>query len=360
MTDRSLGPTTLRSLGRVRLRRLGPMELRLLTGFLAVSLTALGVLTLGSVVPHLVARTGHREAVDTSWLVLAAVVAALTAVAASLLATRRLAAPVQEVLALTRVFAAGDHSVRLPDPGRPELAELVDALNAAAREVERSEQARRRHTADIAHELRTPLTILQAGLEELRDGLVPPQHGTLVALHDQATRLGRVVSDLAELSAVESEELQLTLAHVDLGVVVANAVQARARAMTDAGLTWRVDLEPRVVVHADVDRLHQVVGNLLANSTAYCRSRDAVVVRVHTDGPHGVLEVVDTGPGLTDDERQRAFDRSWRGLQATATPGSGLGLPIVRALVLAQGGRVELSSVVGIGTTVRVSLRIAD
>ena len=332
------------------------MELRVLSGFLVVSISSLGVLVVGTVVPHLFARAGHLDAVDTGWLAIATLVATLTALAASLMATRHLVAPMEVALATSKAFAAGDHTARVPDLGRPELAELVDALNAAATEVEQSEQDRRRHTADIAHELRTPLTVLQAGLEELRDGLVQPTPDTLAVLHDQASRLGRVVNDLAELSAVESPGLPLALGRVDLAVVSEDALVTRGSALSDAGLTWRADLRSGVVVLADADRLHQVVGNLLANCTAYCRAGDTVVVRVREDGQDGVLEVVDTGPGLSDEECCRAFDRSWRGRGAKGAPGSGLGLPIVRALVLAQGGRVELSSAVGTGTTVRVAL----
>jgi signal transduction histidine kinase len=340
-------------------RRLGSLERRLLTGFLVVSAASLGVLFVGSVVPHLLAQAGHREAVDTGWLVLASVVALLTAVVASVLATRRLVAPMDAVLATADAFADGDHTARVPDLGRPELVELVDALNAAAGEVERSEEDRQRHTADIAHELRTPLTALQAGLEELRDGLVPPAPATLAALHDQATRLGRVVNDLAELSAAESPGLPLALDHVDLGDVAQEALTARAGAMSGAGLAWRTEIEPGVVVRADADRLHQVIGNLLANCTAYCRPGDTVVVGVRAEKGRGVLEVADTGPGLSDEERTHVFDRSWRGRQAGTRPGTGLGLPIVRALVVAQKGEVELTSAVGEGTSVRVRLPLA-
>ena len=340
------------------LRRMRPMELRLLAGFLVVSGAAVGVLFVGSVVPHLVARAGHQEAVDTGWLLLATVVALITALLASILVTRRLVEPLDVVLTGSRIFATGDHSVRLPDLGRPELAELVDALNTAAVEVERSEQDRQRHTADVAHELRTPLTALQAGLEELRDGLVPPTPDLLAALHDQAIRLRRVVDDLSELSAVESPELRLALDRVDLAAVSQYALVARGSALSDAGLAWRADLEPGVVVLADADRIHQVVGNLLANCAAHCRPGDSVVVRVREDGGCGVLEVVDNGPGLTDEERRRAFDRNWRGRGAREKPGSGLGLAIVHALVLAQGGRVELASASGGGTEVRVALTL--
>ena len=331
----------------------------MLTGFLVVSITSLGVLVVGTVVPHLFARAGHQEAVDTGWLVLATAVAFLTALAASLLATRRLVAPMAAVLATARAFAGGDHAARVPELGRPELTELVDALNAAASEVERSEQERQHHTADIAHELRTPLAVLQGGLEELRDGLAQPTPATLATLHDQATRLGRVVNDLAELSAVESAGLQLELERIDLGAVSDEALQARTRAMSDAGLSWRGELCSGVTVLADRDRLHQILGNLLANATGYCRPGDEVIVRVRARGDQGVLEVADTGPGLTDEERARAFDRSWRGPSTRGTPGSGLGLTIVRALVLAEGGQVTLSSEAGRGTVVRVALPLA-
>ena len=331
----------------------------MLVGLLLVSGAVLVVLLFGTLVPHLLASVGHPQVVDVGWLLAATGGALVTAVVASVIVARRMVAPMDRFLEAFRAFADGDHSARVDDLDRPELLELAHSFNAAASEIERLEEDRRRVTADIAHELRTPLTVLQAGLEELRDGLVPPTPGTLGALHDQATRLGRIVTDLAELSAVESDPLSLVLGRVDLGVVAENALAVRRSAMSAAGLGVRSIVEPGVVVVADDDRLYQVVGNLLTNSTAYCRPGDAVEIRVVAADGHGVLEVADTGPGLAPDERDHAFDRMWRGRSARGTRGSGLGLPIVRALVLAQGGQVELSSEVGAGTVVRVALPLA-
>ncbi len=340
-------------------RRRGAMEWRVLVGLLFVSVAALVVLLFGTVVPHLVVNEGHRQIVDTGWLLAATAGAVVTAIVASVVVARLMVAPMDRILEELRAFAGGNHSARVPDLGRPELSELADTLNAAASEVERLEEERRRLTADIAHELRTPLSVLQAGLEELRDGLVPPNPATLGILHDQAIRLGRIVTDLSELSAVESDRLPLVLGRVDLGVVAENALAARRGAISTAGLSARTVVAPGVVVVADDDRLHQVVGNLLTNSTAYCRPGDVVEIRVSAAGGQGVLEVADTGPGLSPDERDHAFDRLWRGHSAQGTRGSGLGLPIVRALVVAQGGVVELSSTVGAGTVVRVILPLA-
>ncbi|HYO20749.1 MAG TPA: HAMP domain-containing sensor histidine kinase [Dermatophilaceae bacterium] len=337
--------------------RLGMLGRRLAGVILLVSAVSLCVLFVGTVVPHLVADPPHPDdAVSPPWLLAATAVALLTAVVLSVVMAHRLTRPIDGYIDTARRFAAGDHSARPAELGPPEFADLTSALSAAAEEIERSEGARRQLTADIAHELRTPLTALQAGLEELRDGLIPADQATLAALHDQAARLGRIVNDLAELSAAESEGVQLHLSDVDIADVATLALAARKGSMDAAGLLVDQDLDPDVQVIADPDRMHQVVGNLLANTVLYCRPGDRVCVRVHVDDGHGVIEVSDTGPGFREEELPHIFDRAWRGVSADGTHGSGLGLPIVRALVQAMDGTVQVHSVQGQGATISVRL----
>ncbi len=337
--------------------RLGRLGRRLAGVILLVSAASLAVLFVGTVVPHLVADPPHPDdAVSPPWLLAATAVALVTAATLSVVMARRLTRPIDGYIETARRFAAGDHSARPEDLGPPEFADLTMALNAAAEEIERSEAARRQLTADIAHELRTPLTALQIGLEELRDGLVPADLATLAALHDQATRLGRIVNDLSELSEAESAGVQLHLAVVELAHVANLALAARQGSMEAAGLLVDRDIDREVWVIADADRMHQVVGNLLANTVLYCRPGDRVSVRVGIDNGFGVLEVSDNGPGFRAEELPHVFDRSWRGASATGTHGSGLGLPIVRALVQAQQGAVEVQSVEGHGAAISVRL----
>ena len=242
-----------------------------------VSAASLVVLFVGTVVPHLVAEPPHPDdAVSVPWLMAATPLAVLTAVGLSTVMAFRLTRPIDGYIDTARRFAAGDHSARPADLGPPEFADLTRALSAAAEEIERSEGARRQLATDIAHELRTPLTALQAGLEELRDGLIPADPATLAALHDQATRLGRIVNDLAELSAAESPGVQLQLSVVDLANVATLALAARRGSMEAAGLVVEEDIDADTQVIADADRMHQVVGNLLANAVLYCRRGDRV------------------------------------------------------------------------------------
>jgi signal transduction histidine kinase len=340
----------------------GTLLRRLVSAFLVVSLISLAVLFVGTVLPHL--PNGHldpHDPVSLAWLLVATAIAVCTAVVLSLVIARRLTRPLAGYIETARRFAEGDHSARPEDLGPVELAELASALVDAADHVERSELARRQLTADIAHELRTPLTALQAGLEELRDGLAPADQETLAALHDQATRLGRIVSDLSELAAAESTGVQVELVDVDLAEVASLALAAREGSLRSAGLQVGADLQPGIVVRADPDRLHQIIGNLLANAQLYCRIGDRVSIQVRGDAGDGLLEVSDTGPGFRPEELPLVFDRTWRGRSADGTRGSGLGLPIVRALTTAMGGSVAVHSIQGSGTTISIRLpRVAE
>ena len=295
-----------------------------------------------------------------TWIGIAAAAALLLALVAGWAVTRWVTGPVLRTTRAARAFASGDRSARTTATGPGELAELGHAVNSMADAVVRSEREQRTLTADVAHELRTPLAALQAGLEELRDGLVEPDRARLAALHDQVLRLGRVVGDLAELSAAEAETAAPAArrAVVDLVALVADEVDARTPQLRAAGLD--VDLHPTgpVVVPADADRLHQVLGNLLANAARYCRPGDRVDVRVGTDGGRAVLEVEDTGPGIPPDELPHVFERLWRGRGAAHVAGSGIGLAVAREIVTAHGGTIEVASA-GRGTTVTVRLPVA-
>ncbi|MEJ3748917.1 HAMP domain-containing sensor histidine kinase [Actinomycetes bacterium KLBMP 9797] len=315
------------------------------------------------------------RAVAWSWVAGAAVVALAVALPVSAYVGRRLTRPLVALAAAARRFAAGDRSARarLAAPG--ELGEVARAFDSMADEVVRAETVRRRLAADVAHELRTPLAALQAGLEELRDGLRAPDAIRLAELHDQSLRLGRVVTDLADLAAAEAAAVSLRMVRADLADIARAALAAERPHLDAVGVAVGADLERPVSVRADPDRLHQAITNLLANAARYCRPGDAVDLAVRAEsggavrgggavgggaaGGSAVLTVADTGPGIPADELPHAFDRMWRGRAARAVTGTGIGLAVVRELVAAHGGTVDLDSPTGGGLTVTIRLPLA-
>jgi two-component system, OmpR family, sensor histidine kinase BaeS len=294
-----------------------------------------------------------------SWIGVAAVVALLVALLASWVVTRLITRPIAAMTSATRAFTAGDRQARSGVHGPGELGELASAFDLMADTVARSERDRRNLTADVAHELRTPLAALQAGLEELRDGLVEPTPQGLAGLHDQSLRLGRVVSDLAELSAVEASDVTVRRTEVDLTQVARDELAVRESQLRASGLAVGSQLDGPVLVRADSDRLHQAVGNLLANAARYCRAGDEVTVVVGSEADQAVLDVVDSGPGIPADELPHVFDRLWRGRAAKQVAGSGIGLAVAREIVVAHAGTISAVSPEGAGTTVTIRLPLS-
>lgn len=311
----------------------------------------------GTVRVNFGAMAGTRVVdVAWSWIAMAAVVALIVALGASWLVTRLLVRPIRRMTDAARSFTAGDRESRATGPGPGELGELAVAFNGMADAVVRSDRDRRNLTADVAHELRTPLAALQAGLEELRDGLVQPTPEGLAGLHDQSLRLGRVVADLAELSAVETAGLSMRLATVDLAQIARDESALREPQLRAADLNLTVGPGGPAFVRADADRLHQAVGNLLANSARYCRPGDRVALTVTLEHGQAVLRVADSGPGIPPDELPHIFDRLWRGRAAEQVAGSGIGLALVREIVSSHGGTIEATSAPGEGTTISIRL----
>ncbi len=313
----------------------------------------------GSVVVRSAGPGGAMGAADRgrelawSWILGSAILALLLAVAAGAVVTRWLIGPLARLTEVARSVARGDLSARVLPRGADELGDLARGFNDAADAVERSTVARRRMAADVAHELRTPLAALQAGLEELRDGLAPAEPETLGRLHDQAVRLGRVIGDLGILAAVDDDAPRPVPGRSDLATVVRSEAAARAPELRAAGVEMRVLELPPAAVLADPDRLHQVVGNLLANCARHCRRGDHVEVRITLDRDHAALEVADDGPGIAPADLAHVTERYRRG-SATRTPGSGLGLAVVREIVESYGGDLEVASVAGTQVTVRL------
>ncbi|MGN6303027.1 MAG: sensor histidine kinase [Angustibacter sp.] len=345
---------------------MGPMSGTGTAGAWATPVSAdvrVGTQVVGSVRLVFPSAPASGRSVAWSWILVAAVLAAAAATVAGWFVVRQLTRPLVSLTDATRAFGAGDPAARPVVRGVGELGELADAFDEAASAVQRSDAVRRQMAADVAHELRTPLSALQAGLEELRDGLVPADRATLSRLHDQSLRLGRTVTELGQLSAADAATTDLHLRAVDLADLVRSAATAREPQLRAAGVELETALSPDLVVRADTDRLHQVVGNLLDNCATHCRPGDTVHLRLtggtSGTGPVARLEVQDTGPGIPPDDLPHVFERFWRGRDRTAT-GSGVGLAVVARLVQAHHGHVEVRSDGHSGTTVVLELPLVD
>ncbi|GAB3130274.1 sensor histidine kinase [Novispirillum itersonii] len=275
---------------------------------------------------------------------------------------RRIADPLKSVAEAARRVAQGDFSARANLSGRGfgEARELVADFNHMAERLQRAEGELAYSNSAIAHELRTPLTILRGRLQGLSDGVFAPSpelYGRLIAHVDD---LSAIVEELRTLALGNAGKLDLHRGPLDLGAETAAALATMADDLTAAGLGIDTQFSPAPVL-ADRARLRQMVVAVLDNCRRYApgsRVRLETGVEGTADGCFSVIRCADSGPGLSAENRARAFERFWRAEESRGRRlgGSGLGLSIVRAIARAHGGDATLADSGPPGLTVEIRL----
>jgi two-component system, OmpR family, sensor histidine kinase BaeS len=308
-------------------------------------------------------RSHAQQAFDSAFgisLGVGTLIAMITAAVASTVIVRRLSAPVTQLADAADALAAGNYDTRVPDAQLgPEFDRLTAAFTDMAARLARTEVIRRRLMADLAHEMRTPVSTLAAHVDGLEDGVVAPEPATWAVLRGQLERLGRLSTDMAQLSAAQEHSLSLQPRRGDLGEIARAAVDAAAPAYRAKAVDLRLQCRNHLTVVVDAGRLQQVLAGLLDNALRHTPPQGQVTVTV--DG--SVVAVTDTGNGIAADELDAVFDRFHRvdGARARVDGGSGLGLTIARAITAAHGGTLTArSSGLGAGSTFVLRLPVVS
>jgi two-component system sensor histidine kinase BaeS len=268
----------------------------------------------------------------------AAMAVLLLALAAALLGSRWLAAPLKAMAGQARRIADGDYAARLHSQRSDEIGSLARDLDAMAAALEQHRQARQRWTAEISHELRTPVAILRGEIEALQDGVRPFDAAALASFDAEVRRLGRLVEDLYQLSLADAGALAYRFEECELATLIDEALDAEREAISRAGLGLETDLIATARVRADRDRLRQLLGNLIANALRYTDAPGNIRIATQRSGQRIELIVEDTPPGVPPEALPRLFDPLFRveASRSRAAGGAGLGLAIVSRIAQAH------------------------
>ncbi|MDH3308518.1 MAG: HAMP domain-containing histidine kinase [Acidimicrobiia bacterium] len=305
-------------------------------------------------------EAGLQDAFDSAFrraLAISLAVAGVGAMAVSGFATWRILSPLQAVSRNTRKLAEGAYDQRIDPPAEPELAALANDVNALADALESTEHRRIRLISEVAHELRTPLSTIEGYIEGLLDGVFQPTEEIYAASGREVRRLKRLADDLSELSRAEEGTQPLTLESTDLGALAGEVIghldtQARAKGID---LTVATPSTP-IILDIDRDRITQVLTNIVGNALTYTDPGGRITVTVRTQARSAIVEVADTGRGLTPEQLSAVFERFYRA-DHTGPGGSGIGLTIARALTRRLGGDITAASPgPGKGSTFTVTL----
>ena len=231
-------------------------------------------------------------------------------------------------------------------------------------QLEKLERVRREFFANLSHELRTPLTAMLACSETLLAGAIDQPDDRkrfLEALYKHAQRMNDLISDISDLSAIESGQIELTLKPVSLRRVVADVVAMVEARRPETEVTFSVLLSDNLFVQADRTRLEQILYNLIDNAVKFNRPGGSVAIGAEAEDGNCVISVNDTGAGIAASDLPRIFERLYRGDKSRSrkTEGAGLGLAIVKHLVRAHGGDVSVTSELARGSRFTFTIPVA-
>ncbi|MFF2407648.1 sensor histidine kinase [Streptomyces sp. NPDC058092] len=299
----------------------------------------------------------------------AALVLALT-VGATVLAGARLVRPLHALTGAAQRMREGKDSAPVLVTDDNEIGRLAAAFNDMAAHRARLEGQRKDMVSDVAHELRTPLSNIRGWLEAAQDGLAEPDPAFISSLHTEAVQLQHIIDDLQDLAAADAGALRLHPEPVRIEEVLDQVAAAHQGRAETAGVTLTVLTatvgSPSPELTADPVRLHQAIGNLVSNAVRHTLAGGNVTLRAYgssrtygsESADEAVVDVTDTGSGISADDLPHVFDRFWRAEKSRSrrTGGSGLGLAIVRKLIEAHGGSVSVASVEGQGSVFTLRL----
>lgn len=269
------------------------------------------------------------------------------------------------VLALAQVmdrFAGGDLDARATEAGPAELREMAHRFNDMAAALAAQREAQIAFAGGVAHDLRNPLSALKMAAALVRqDDTIPPEpqvRRALDVINRQIKRMDRMVGDFLDMASIEAGRLELRAEEQDARDLVRRVVELFESTSAKHDLNVCMP-ESAVPLRCDPLRIEQVVTNLISNAIKYSPEGGAVDVSLRRVGQETIIEVHDHGLGISQDDQRRLFEPFRRlGLSREAIPGVGLGLFIVRRIVEAHGGRIDVESAVGQGSTFRVILPI--
>lgn len=269
--------------------------------------------------------------------------ASLLAIGLAVLVSRYLLEPIKAITSASTQLSTGDFSTRVDIKGNDEIATLAKTFNQLARNLELAEERKQSLTADAAHELRTPIAVQKAQLEGMLDGVLPlTQKNVLIALQ-QTNFLSRLVEDLRLLAMADAGEVRLEMRILNIVNLVQQVVagfQAQAALEgTNLVTVFRPDGE-ELWIHTDVDRVSQILQNLISNALRYGQKGGRILISTRKESAKLVISVQDDGSGIPSTALPHLFERFYRHERARTREngGSGLGLAISKKLALLLGG----------------------
>lgn len=274
--------------------------------------------------------------------------------------SKRITAPLNDINDIAMEYAKGDFSKSVEYEANDEIGQLAGTFNHMADALHHLEERRREFIANLSHDLRSPLTSIKGFLIALSDGTIPENRRTYYydLMKDETERMITLVNDTLDLTQLEESRIRIDPVEYDLAEQVRRIVRKSAPLYEKKGLSIQVDADSgEMNVHADRDRIEQVLNNLLHNAIQFSPEEGQIEIRIHRFADRVYCDVTDYGKGISESDVNMIWKRYYKVDAARSNrSGAGIGLAIVKSIIELHGSDVTVKSTEGVGTTFSFSL----
>ena len=271
--------------------------------------------------------------------------------------------PVRQIIKAAEQMMTGDFSVRIPPlhgiANADGFGVIADYFNQMAQELSGTETLRTDFIANVSHELKTPLAVIQNYGTMLQQQDLPENKRLeyAKAITDASRRLANLITNILKLNKLENQQIFPKAETYDLGEQLCECLLTFERAWEDKALDIETDVEAEVMVNSDEELLSLVWNNLFSNAIKFTPPRGKISLTLKAEGEFAVVQVSDTGCGISPEVGKHMFEKFYQGDTSHATQGNGLGLALVKRVMDIVGGDISVSSEVGKGSIFTVKLR---
>lgn len=286
-------------------------------------------------------------------ILLAGLLVAVITILISLYLSRYLSRPLIQMNKIADKVTRGEFDHHVEVRGNDELAELGYSFNEMVDKLRYLEKIRKESTSDLAHELRTPLTTINSYLEGIREGIITANDGVIKEIEEELQRLISLVNRLGELTNAEKRIVNGEVELLSFSDMLKNIVDRHKPLADKTGIRVEQNIQPDINLKADPKNLETIIINLITNAIKYTPKKGKVNIVLKREEQNVILEVSDTGVGISSDDLPYIFERFYRvdKSRSIKTGGTGIGLTITREIVKSMGGSIEVfSKGIGYGT----------
>ena len=291
-------------------------------------------------------------------IVLSGIFTLLIIIIISLYISKQLSIPIKKIASISKRLSRGDFAAKSNAKSDiEEIEELRESINILGKKLKNQDMLRKRLVSDISHEIRTPLNVLQNNLEAMIDGIFPVSNQRLSSLNDEVIRFGKLLNNLDVLKEFEDVSINLEFENILLDefiIELAEDFYLEAKSK-NIKINYSIEKDETYIIPGDKDQLRQVFINLITNAIKFTENEGSVSINLYKDNNKIIVEVIDTGIGIKEEDLPFIFERLYRGDKSRQKiEGNGIGLTIVKRILSLHCANIEVESNEGIGTTFRI------